>query len=77
VLGHGAHPDPAAELAPAIADAIAAADDLAVVVSLCGTTGDPQARDAQVTQFVQAGASVHLSNADAARNAVELLGGVA
>jgi FdrA protein len=76
VLGHGAHPDPAAELAPALADAVAAADDLAVVVSLCGTTGDPQARDAQVASFVQAGASVHLSNANAARKAVELLGGV-
>jgi FdrA protein len=77
VLGHGAHPDPAAELGPAIADAIATADDLAVVVSLCGTTGDPQARDAQVAQLVQAGASVHLSNAGAARKAVELLGGAA
>ena len=45
VLGHGAHPDPAAELAPALADAVrtAAADgrSLAVVVSLCGSEGDP------------------------------------
>jgi hypothetical protein len=66
VLGHGAHPDPAAELAPAIADAIAAAaDDLAVVVSLCGTAGDPQGRDRQAAALVEAGASVHLSNAAA------------
>jgi FdrA protein len=75
VLGHGAHPDPASELAPAVADAIATADDLAVVVSLCGTVGDPQDRDRQAAAFVDAGASVHLSNAHAARKAVELVGG--
>ncbi|MFA9444967.1 FdrA family protein [Egicoccus sp. AB-alg6-2] len=75
VLGHGAHPDPAAELAPAIAEAIADGEDLAVVVSLCGTAGDPQGRDKQVRALVDAGASVHLSNAAAARKAVELLGG--
>jgi FdrA protein len=73
VLGLGAHPDPAAELGPAIADAIAAADDLAVVVSLCGTTADPQGRDRQAAALVEAGASVHLSNAQAAREALELL----
>ena len=79
VLGHGAHADPAAELAPAIRLAIAtgaaSGDDLAVVVSLCGTTGDPQGRDRQAAMLVEAGASVHLSNAHAARTAVELLGG--
>jgi FdrA protein len=74
-LGHGAHPDPASELAPAVADAIVTADDLAVVVSLCGTVGDPQDRDRQAAAFVDAGASVHLSNAHAARKAVELVGG--
>ena len=45
VLGHAANPDPAAELAPAIAAARArAADDgreLAVVVSLCATARRP------------------------------------
>jgi FdrA protein len=73
VLGLGAHPDPAAELAPAIADAIADADDLAVVVCLCGASGDPQGRDRQAAALVDAGASVHLSNAQAAREALELL----
>lgn len=77
VLGHGAHPDPAAELAPAIADAHtrAAADgrELAVVISLIGTAGDPQGLDRQATALAAAGASVHLSNADATRKAVELL----
>jgi FdrA protein len=77
VLGHAAHADPAAELAPAIAAAIEQGDDLAVVVSLCGAAGDPQGRDRQAKAFTEAGASVHLSNAHAARKAVELVGAVA
>ena len=44
VLGYGAHPDPTAELAPAIA--AACADGVAVVVSLCGSLGDTQERAA-------------------------------
>jgi FdrA protein len=79
VLGHGAHPEPAAELVPAIRTARAtAADDgrdLAVLVSLTGTAGDPQGLDRQGEAFQAAGASVHLSNAAAARAAVELVGG--
>jgi FdrA protein len=77
VLGLGAHPDPGGDLAPAIAEAIATGEDLAVVVSLCGSVGDPQGRDRQAAAFVEAGASVHLSNAHAARKAVELVGGAA
>jgi len=77
VLGHGAHPDPAAELAPAIREAHerAALDgrDLAVVVSIVGTAGDPQGLLRQAGALREAGASVHRSNADAARNAVELV----
>ena len=50
VLGYGAHPDPARSLAPAIAQARDRASrdgrDLAVVVSLIGSAGDPQGRDA-------------------------------
>lgn len=79
VLGHGAHPDPASELAPAIRDARATADAgghvLHVVVSLCGAAGDPQGRDGQVAALTAAGASVHLSNADAAREAARLVAG--
>jgi FdrA protein len=75
VLGHAAHPDPAAELAPAIEAAIDAGEDLAVVVSLCGTEWDPQGRERQAEALVAAGASVHLSNAHAAGKAIELLGG--
>ena len=42
VLGYGAHPDPAGELAPAIAGGRSA-----VIVALCGAAGDPQDLDAQ------------------------------
>jgi FdrA protein len=79
VLGHGAHPDPAGELAPAIrAVRKTAADggrELAVVASVCGTASDPQGRDRQVATLRESGASVHLSNAAAARQAVRLAGG--
>ena len=77
VLGHAAHPDPAAGLAPAIRDAHAVAGaagrDLAVVVALVGSAGDPQGLDRQAEALCAAGASVHLSNAAAARKAVELV----
>ncbi|HEX6578529.1 MAG TPA: hypothetical protein VF082_09175 [Jiangellaceae bacterium] len=79
VLGHGAHPDPAAELGPAIqrarSTAAAGGRDLAVVVSLVGTAADPQGLVHQAETLQTAGASVHLSNAAAARAAVELVGG--
>jgi FdrA protein len=70
VLGHGAESDPAALLAPAIAQV-----PQPVVVSLVGTADDPQDRDRQAAQLAAAGAEVHLSNAGAARRAVALLGG--
>jgi FdrA protein len=79
VLGYGAHPDPAYELAPAIAAAREKARgqrrDLAVVVSLVGSRSDPQGRDATAKALAAAGASVHLSNAAAARTAVGLVEG--
>ncbi|MHA3837873.1 oxamate carbamoyltransferase subunit AllG family protein [Terrabacter sp. AAH1] len=78
VLGHGAHPDPAPELAEAIRAAreTAAADsrNLPVVVSLTGTTGDPQGLDRCAETLVAAGATVLLSNALATRHAIHLLG---
>jgi FdrA protein len=73
VLGHGAHPDPASELAPAIARATGAG--AAVVVSLCGTRGDPQDRDRQARLLNEAGASVWVSNAAAAGYAIALVEG--
>jgi FdrA protein len=72
VLGHGAEPDPAALLAPAVA-----AVEQPVVVTVVGTAADPQGLDRQVQALVEAGAEVHLSNATATRRAVELLGGTA
>jgi FdrA protein len=81
VLGYGAHADPAGPLASAIAQARerAAADgrDLAVVVSLVGSVGDPQGRDSTAEALAAAGASVHLSNAAATRAAVALIEGAA
>jgi len=70
VLGHGAEPEPAALLAPAIA-----AVRQPVVVTVVGTAADPQGLDRQVQALADAGAEVHLSNAAATRRAVELLGG--
>ncbi|MDT9594017.1 FdrA family protein [Nocardioides zeae] len=79
VLGFGAHADPAAELAPVLAQARRTATDagrdLAVVVSLCGTDADPQGLDAQANALAEAGAVVFLSNAAAARHAVALVTG--
>ena len=73
VLGYGAHPDPASELAPVINSAVEAG--AAVVVSLCGTKGDPQDRDRQAQLLNEAGASVWLSNAAAAGHAISLVEG--
>jgi FdrA protein len=79
VLGYGAHPDPASELAPAIAAAREQARgtgrELAVVVSLCACHDDPQVRRTQAERLREAGASIYLSNAAAARRAVELVTG--
>lgn len=70
VLGHGAEPDPASRLAPALAEV-----EQPVVVAVVGTAADPQDRDRQVRALVEAGAEVHLSNAGATRRAVEILKG--
>ncbi len=69
VLGHGAEADPAALLAPALEDVAKP-----VVITVVGTSADPQDRDRQVQALTAAGAEVHLSNALATRRAIELLG---
>jgi FdrA protein len=71
VLGHGAHPDPAAVLGPALAAAREAG--VATVVSLVGTAGDPQGLDRQARALVDAGAIVHRSVAAAATEAASLV----
>ena len=63
VLGYGAHPDPAAELLPALRGL----SEVTVVASVCGTDGDPQRRSAQVEALSGAGVVVMDSNAQAAR----------
>ncbi|MGH9230409.1 MAG: FdrA family protein [Acidimicrobiales bacterium] len=70
VLGHGAHPDPAAVLAPALTAARAAG--AATVAVLIGTDGDPQGLDRQARALVEVGAIVHRSNARAAEEAAAL-----
>ncbi len=74
VLGHGAEPDPAAALAPAIADA-RAARELPIVVSCIGTEADPQGLSRQAAALAEAGAEVYLSNAAATARAAALVSG--
>jgi FdrA protein len=69
VLGHGADPDPAATLAPALRAA-----GLPAVVALVGTEADPQGWSRQADALAAAGAAVHASNAQATRHALDLLG---
>jgi FdrA protein len=57
VLGEGAHPNPAAEIAPAVAEALRR-PGLAVVAVVIGTPEDPQGLDAQVERLRAAGAEV-------------------
>ncbi|MBN1138848.1 MAG: acyl-CoA synthetase FdrA [Anaerolineae bacterium] len=71
VLGYGAHPDPAGELAPAIGQAralaAAAGRELIVVASVTGTEADPQRLSRQVQALEGAGAIVASCNAAATR----------
>jgi FdrA protein len=79
VLGYGAHPDPAAELGPAIRNARAAAEregrEIAFVGSVCGTAADPQDLGRQETALREAGALLAESNAQAVRLAARIAAG--
>jgi FdrA protein len=79
VLGHGAAPDPAGDVAPAIAAAVAATRaegrGLAVVTSVIGTASDPQDMAAQCARLEAAGAWVLPSNTQAVRAAACIAGG--
>ena len=76
VLGYGSHPDPAAELGPAINAAIKAAQNagrgIQVVITLSGTEADPQGRDEQQEKLIAAGAKVFFSSDAAVRYAGRL-----
>ncbi len=56
VLGEGSHPDPAAELAPAVGDAVRAGKRVVAVV--VGTDEDPQNLNGQIERLTAAGAVV-------------------
>jgi FdrA protein len=71
VLGYGAHPDPAGELAKAIQEA-KRRRGLCVVASVCGTERDPQRLSRQEAALREAGARLFPSNAQAARFAGRL-----
>ena len=71
VLGRGAHPDPAAGLAPLVERA---RGRVGVVVALCGARGDPQGLERQAAALRQAGAVVVRGAAAAARLAVAAAG---
>jgi FdrA protein len=64
VLGHGAHPDPAAELGPAI-EAARAEGEVEFVAILIGTDEDPQDVAAQEESLTRAGARVHRDASEA------------
>ncbi|MCK4648847.1 acyl-CoA synthetase FdrA [bacterium] len=65
VLGYGAHPDPAHALAPAIKEV--KKKGVSVVVSLCGTEGDPQDYKRQKEELGKMGVVIMPSNAQAVR----------
>lgn len=73
VLGLNAEDDPAGGLAAVVGEATSSGVPL--VANVVGTRDDPQGLRAQVAVLADAGAWVHLSNAAAARCALELLAG--
>ena len=74
VLGEGAHPDPASELAPAISEA-RAQHKVEVAVILVGTDEDPQDLEEQKQQLQRAGAVVFADTAAAVAYAVSAFAG--
>ena len=77
ILGYNASPDPAGDLAQAIAEARSAVERrggyLPVVVSVCGTDGDPQGLERQTGILRETGAVVFQSSAGAARYVIALV----
>jgi len=66
VLGEGAHPDPAGELAPALAEALEIGKSrLEIVTMVVGTEADPQNLEAQVEKLQKAGCQVFTDPSEA------------
>ena len=72
VLGHGAHPDPAAAMAPALAAVAKGKQEIALVASVCGTETDPQGLAKQEQALREHGVILGASNAEAARIAAAI-----
>jgi FdrA protein len=70
VLGYGAHPDPAGEIAATCSDLVARGT--AVVAYVLGTRGDPQDFDASCRVLREAGAILTQTSAQAARAAAAI-----
>ncbi len=79
VLGYGAHPDPAGELAPAVREARAIAGTekrkLIVLGFVCGTDGDPQGLAGQIAKLRDAGMLLAPTSTAAARLAAQVVAG--
>ncbi len=79
VIGYGAHPDPAGELAAAVRKgrtvAAEAGRELVFVASVTGTEEDPQGLTRQVQTLEEAGIIVCQSNAAAARLCAAIVSG--
>lgn len=77
VLGYGAHPNPAGELAPTIAKVKEKAKEagryLEVVAVVCGTDEDPQDFDLQIKLLREAGVVVETSNDASVRHVGQLV----
>ncbi len=72
VLGEGAHPDPAADLAPDIKE-LRKARDVEIVVILVGTEDDPQDIEVQRRRMIDAGAVVLEDTMDAVSHVISRL----
>jgi FdrA protein len=80
VLGHGAHPDPAGELAPVVREALAIAATekrkLIVLGFVCGTDADPQGLAGQIAKLRAAGMLLAPTSTAAARLAARVAAGI-
>ena len=79
VIGYGSHEDPAGLAAEAVTQARRIAEaggrHISFVASVCGTEGDYQGYQKQISALENAGVLMMPSNAQAARLAVMLVGG--
>jgi FdrA protein len=74
VLGYGAHPDPAAELAPVINHIRNSSPQISMICSITGTDQDPQNKSPVQQALQAAGVIVLPSNAAACELVARLVG---